>query len=265
MEKNPSLMRRLFLCLYLLVLPVAQAAEGQWLSLATRPDVSVAVFWYPQAEASATLVLLPGGAGGIGARQDDGWPGGRNFLIRSGPLFGRHGFNLAMVSHPSDVADLDYAFRISPSHLRDLHAVLVQLKARSPAPIWLVGTSRGSVSAAAAAIAERDSGLIAGLVLTSSVTSYKKPGALPRQDLEQIGVPVLLLHHQRDACEVCQPYEVPRIFAGLIHAPVKKLIMVNGGSNPTGSACEALHWHGYIGMEAEAVDLIAAWVRQPAP
>jgi hypothetical protein len=58
---------------------------------------------------------------------------------------------------------------------------------------------------------------------------------------------------------------VPRIFAGLQNAPVKKLIMVNGGSNPTGSACEALHWHGYIGMEVEAVDLIAAWVRQPAP
>ena len=260
-----------FVCRYLLLiwacllaLPAFAAADGELLQIASRPGVTVPVYWRPQANATATLVLLPGGGGGIGARKDDGWPGGRNFLIRSGQLFAQHGFNIAMVSHPSDVADLSYEFRTSAEHLKDLHAVLTQLKARSNAPVWVVGTSRGSISATALAIAERDSQLIAGLVLTSSVTSVKKSGAVPRQDLEQIRIPVLVMHHEKDACPVCQPHEAPLIMAGLKNAPMKKLMMVNGGSNPSGSACEAEHWHGYINMEAEAVDLIAVWIKQPS-
>lgn len=244
--------------------PVLAAPDGELLDIATRPDVVVPVFWHPQTNASATLVLLPGGAGGIGALNDDGWPGSRNFLIRSGKLFAQQGFNIAMISHPSDVVDLDYAFRVSPAHLQDLHQVLVQLKARSPAPLWLVGTSRGTVSAAAAAIAERDPQLIAGMVLTSSVTNFKKTGAVPGQDLEKIRIPVLVMHHEKDACNVCQPQAVPLILAGLKNAPIKKQIMVNEGSNPNGNPCEAEHWHGYIGMESKAVDLISTWIKQPS-
>jgi hypothetical protein len=29
-----------------------------------------------------------------------------------------------------------------------------------------------------------------------------------------------------------------------------------------GDPCEARHHHGYIGMEQEAVDLVAAWIGQ---
>lgn len=259
------MMKKLFLTFLFLWSPLFAfaAPTGELLHVATRPGVQVPVYWLPQDHASATLVLLPGGAGGIGPLAADGWPGGRNFLVRSGKLFAQQGFNIAMVSRPSDVPDMDYGFRISPAHLQDLHQVLTQLKARSPAPLWLVGTSRGSVSATAAAIAERDTALIAGLVLTSSVTSPKKAGAVPGQDLQAIRIPVLVMHHEKDECPICQPQEAPAILAGLKNAPVKKLIMVNGGSNPTGNPCEALHWHGYIGMEGEAVDLISGWIRQP--
>lgn len=258
-----TLCRYLLLWILLLARPGLALADGEWLQLASRPTVTLPVFWRAQPNATATLLLLPGGAGGIGARKDDGWPGGRNFLIRSGPLFAGHGFNIAMLSRPSDMADLTYEFRTSADHLRDLHAVLAQLKTLSDQPIWVVGTSRGSISATALAIAERDSGLIAGLVLTSSVTSLKKSGAVPAQDLPKIRIPVLVMHHQYDACPVCQPQEAPLIVAGLKNAPIKQLVLVNGGSQPSGSVCEAEHWHGYINMEAEAVDLIASWIKHP--
>jgi len=137
----------------------------------------------------------------------------------------------------------------------------VQTKAN--APIWLVGTSRGTLSATAAAI--RMSDQIAGLVLSSSVVSTKKPGAVPIQNLAAITVPVLVLHHSKDACPICDPRGVPAILNGLTHAPVKKLLMVSGGQDPSGNVCEALHWHGYVGIEKEAVEQIADWIRAPAP
>ena len=104
---------------------------------------------------------------------------------------------------------------------------------------------------------------IAGLVLTSSIVNYKKPGAVPKQDLAAIKVPVLVFHHARDACPQCRPYEVPAILKGLKSAPVKKEIMVTGGENPSGDVCGAQHWHGFIGMEKQAVDTISAWIRKP--
>ena len=101
------------------------------------------------------------------------------------------------------------------------------------------------------------------MVLTSSVVSFKKPEAVPRQDLAAIKVPVLVLHHTKDACHLCQPSEVPAILRGLKNAPIKKEIMFNGGANPSGNVCNGQHWHGFIGAEREAVDLIANWIKNP--
>ena len=82
--------------------------------------------------------------------------------------------------------------------------------------------------------------------------------------LDYIKRPVLVYHHQGDACPLCQPHEVPGILAGLKNAPIKKLMMVSGGSNPSGPVCQALHWHGFIGMEPQAVADISGWIRKPA-
>lgn len=73
----------------------------------------------------------------------------------------------------------------------------------------------------------------------------------------------LLYHHERDACVQCRPQDVQLIMRGLNNAPVSKQIMVNGGANPTGDACGAQHWHGFVGMEKEAVDIISNWIRNP--
>ena len=37
----------------------------------------------------------------------------------------------------------------------------------------------------------------------------------------------------------------------------------DGGTGASGEPCEALHYHGYIGMEKETVDQIVSWIRQP--
>lgn len=239
------------------------SAADQLVKVDTRPGVTVSVWFMPRPNATATVVLLPGGSGGIGMKH--GVPMSENFLVRSRDLFAQQGLNVAVVGRPSDVKRLDYEFRIDPRHMEDLRRVVTYLKKMdAKLPVWLIGTSRGTISATAAAIDFGEHEL-AGIVLTSSVTSAKKTGAVPTQRLDRIRIPVLVMHHERDACKVCVPQEVPYILRGLVNAPVKKLIMVSGGANPSGNPCEALHWHGYIGMEREAVDTIADWIKNPKP
>jgi hypothetical protein len=251
------------LWLVLLALAVgAPARADELIKVPTRAGITVGYWYMPRDKATATLVLLPGGAGSIGYR--DGRLQSGNFLVRSRDLFAAEGFNLAIVGRPSDVADMDTGFRASGAHVEDLRRVLDDVHARSSAPVWLVGTSRGTVSAAAAAIAIGPPS-IAGVVLTSSVTAYKLKGAVPTQALSEIRVPVLVMHHEKDACPACAPHEVKLIVSGLTHAPVKKVIWASGGDGARGDPCEAFHWHGYVGMEAHAVQSIAQWIRHPEP
>lgn len=253
--------RLLFATWVLMVAGGAQAA-GERFDVATREGVVTPLFWEAAEGAKATVLLFPGGAGGFG-RVEAGRPNSRNFLVRSMGDFLAQGYNVAIFGKPSDTPDLGYHERISDAHMTDIREVLKAVKQKSALPVWLVGTSRGTVSATAAAI--KLQGEVAGLVLTSSIVAWDKVGAVPRQELAAIRVPVLVLHHAKDECRQTLPRDVGYILKGLSAAPVKKQLMVEGGANPTGDACEALHWHGFIGMEAEAVKLITGWMDQPAP
>jgi len=180
-------------------------------------------------------------------------------------MFAAQGFNIAVMARPSDMSDMDYPFRISAAHIDDIRKVAQQAKERWNAPVWLVGTSRGTVSGTAAVIAMRDEGLIAGLVLTSSITAGAVTGAVPGQALEKITVPVLVVHHTQDACKHCPPALAKTIEPKLRASPAHATLMLDGGQNPTGDPCAALHYHGFIGMEAQAVQQIADWVKARKP
>ena len=253
--------KNLILLALVLLLSLAASAAEQIIRLDTRDGVKVPVYYMKRDGATATVILLPGGAGGFGTPAD-GKPTGNNFLVRTRDYFADAGLNVAVMSRASDKTDLDYPDRISPEHMLDIQKLVAYLKADAGLPVWLVGTSRGTVSATAAAIAFGNAEL-AGIVLTSSVVEHKKVGAVPTQDLAAIKIPVLVVHHENDACRLCKPYEVPSIIKGLKNAPFKKLVMVSGGSNPTGDPCESFHYHGYIGMEQEAVGIITNWIKHP--
>jgi hypothetical protein len=243
---------------------MAQDLPGSLLQVdSVRAGVKIPVFLHASTGAHTTLVLLPGGAGGIGKVGFDGWPEGGNFLIRSGKLFASQGFNLAMVARPSDQSDMDYPFRMGTNHMDDLERVLRHVRKTWVGPVWLVGTSRGTVSATAAAIALKDAGLIDGVVLTSSVVRLRVTGAVPTQELSAIRVPVLVLHHSQDACRFCLPQDVPPVLSGLTHAGARALLWVDAGEGVSGDPCEAQHYHGFKGAESMAVQMIADWIRQP--
>lgn len=244
----------------LVVATFAAHAQGSTFKVPTREGVSTTVFWESAPDATATVLLFPGGGGGYG-RVENGQATSGNFLVRSASYFIANGFNVAIFGRPNG-KELGAAERTEAAHMTDVAKVLEFVKHRSDRPVWVIGTSRGTISATAMAINVHDPA-IAGLVLTSSTVNYATPAAVPRQDLKAIQMPVLVYHHAKDACKLCQPHETKWILKGLSNAPVKKLMMVDGGVDPSGDPCEAQHWHGFIGMEREAVDQIAGWIKNP--
>src|SRR5207244_550656 len=81
----------------------------------------------------------------------------------------------------------------------DGRAVIAALREMAPVPVWLVGTSMGTVSAANAAARLEDGGPD-GLVLTSTVTrgSREMIESVGDVRLQDITVPTLLVHHRDD-------------------------------------------------------------------
>jgi hypothetical protein len=244
-----------------LILCTGLVQAGELIKLPTREGITTNILWHETPDAKVTVLILPGGGGGFG-RVENGLPTSGNFLVRTAQLWINEGFNYAVFGKPTDSEDLDYADRISEKHLLDLKATVKFLKTKSSAPIYVVGTSRGTISTAHLLVNDTASDL-AGVVFTASVVSFKKDGALPRQELNKIKVPALVYHHSGDACIHCKPHEVPNILNGLKNAPIKKLMMVSGGSGASGDVCAGQHYHGFIGMEAEAVRTIAEWIRKP--
>ena len=248
-----------------LALASAQAfALDRLATIETRPGVTVEYWRMERDGARATLLLLPGGDGSLAVNPKRGVPGSHNFLVRTRDDFADAGFNVMVVGTPSDHRELEADFRASAEHVEDLRAVVESARREFGKPVWLVGTSRGTISAAAAAVALPPDSL-AGVVLTSSVTNGNNTVPVPSLDLPKVRVPVLVMHHKQDECRICRPERAPHIVERLKNAPVAKLLLVEGGSGARGNPCEALHWHGYIGMEREAVAAIVAFVRNPAP
>jgi len=246
------------LFLLLAAFAACAAAADRLVFVDTRPGVRVGYWLMERPGATVTVMLLPGGEGGIGAVKGEA-PRSKNFLVRSRDLFALQGFNVAVIGRPSDHDDMTLDFRASREHVEDLRVIAEKLRQELGRPVWLVGTSRGTVSAAAAG-ASLEPSLVAGIVLTSSITGQASGPSVASLPLANIRVPVLVMHHQRDACRLCDPRDAHFIVDGLANAPVKKLLLVDGGGWPSGPACEPMHYHGYIGMEEEAVKAIAQFI-----
>lgn len=242
-------------------LVMSSSAADSLIPVNTRPDVTTSYWWMPRDGATATVVLFSGGTGGIGFR--DGEPKSGNFLIRSRDEFAKAGFNVALMGNPSDMPKLTPVFRQSSEHFVDVRSVVQDIRARSHVPIWLVGTSQGTISAAAAGI---DLGAaIQGVVLTATLSGQQVGGSVSDLALGKLAVPVLVHQHAKDSCKITPPYLGGRLISKLTASPVTKYMEVDGGQNPIGPPCEAFHYHGYIEMEPEAVAQISAWIKHPVP
>jgi pimeloyl-ACP methyl ester carboxylesterase len=246
----------------LLVATVALVAHAELLQIPTgRGDKTFPVYWERTVGATATVVLLAGGDGQVKFAAD-GKPRGNNFLIRTWQQFATQKLNVAVVGTVDDVP-LSYEFRISDDHTSDLATVATTVRGLSAVPVWLVGTSRGTISAAATAIRYDGKKLIDGIVLSSAVVGYKRPEAVSRQSIDKIHIPVLVYMHTNDGCVHCQWSDATAIGRKFKNAPVYGFMAISGGTEPSGDPCGSQHYHGFIGMEGRAVTDIVNWINRP--
>jgi hypothetical protein len=211
----------------------------------------------------ASVVLFAGGHGGLqlGADGDFGWGKG-NFLVRSRDLFAGHGLLVAVIDAPSDRQSPPFlsGFRQTHWHVSDVKAVVGWLRQEARVPVWLVGTSRGTQSAAFIGTElPADRGGPDGIVLTSSVLRDPRGRPVSDMPLEKIAVPVLVVHHKQDGCSSCPFSDVPSLMTRLTSARARELVAFDGGVT-RGDPCEAFAYHGFNGLEREVVARIAQWI-----
>jgi hypothetical protein len=241
----------------------AARAGEELVKLPTRPGV-VEPFWVttPPGPPVASVILFTGGPGLLFSNRQPVLTS-KNFLIRSRDKFAAAGFLVVSVDGPSDhLEGLDEVFRGSAEHAQDIAAVIAYVRQKAAVPVWLIGTSRGTTSAANVA-ARLKTGGPDGLVMTSSIVAATRVVAPVQStvDVGAVGVPTLFVHNKDDACMATPYAAVPSLMAKFTHAPRKELITVSGGSPPQSEPCEALSRHGYIGIEDEVVGKIVAWIK----
>lgn len=240
-------------------------AQQEIVALPTRPNVIQSYFLtsIPK-DLHGIALLFPGSGGLIQLRLENGKPrfNQGNFLVRSRSEFVRRGIAAAILDAPSDQQSgwgMGDEFRLGAEHFSDISAVVADVKKRVPGvPVFLIGTSRGTISAAA--LTARMTEGIAGTVLTATMfraapKNSRAPGpGLSKFDFSTIKAPLLFVHHVSDQC-VSTPYaEAARL------ADRYPLITVFGGPPPQSGPCDAFSQHGFLGKEAETVEEVVNWM-----
>ena len=242
----------------LLVAGSVAAQAPRVVDVPTRPGVSQRILYLPAREAKAAAILFAGGHGGlaIDAAGKFGWGAG-NFVVRSRTLFVERGVAVAVIDAPSDKLPQGLGgFRQTPEHATDVRAVVAWLKDETKVPVWLIGTSRGTQSAAATALAGVGAD---GVVLTSTVLVDPRGRPVNAMPLERLAMPALVVHHKGDVC-AGSPYSLaPALAARLTGASRKAFVEFEGGKD-VGDPCEAFAHHGYNGIEPQVVDAIVAFM-----
>lgn len=252
--------RRIFA---LLLWPLAVLAQQEVREIPTRPGVTLR-FIYARAENPvASAVLLQGGSGAIGI-YPNGSTNSSGFLATGAARFARNGISVAVPDAPSDRNNL-HDFRATPEHAQDVAALMAFLRQQANVPVWAIGTSNGSLSAAFAAAALKEQAP-AGIVLTAAVTKRLSSQAHPVTDapLGDVTVPVLLLHHRQDGCVVTPFAAMPELLAAFRSAAKAELIPVEGGERGSGPPCGGGH-HQFLGIEEAVTQTIAEWIRRNPP
>lgn len=247
---------------FALAASVHAQSEQRVVDIPTRPGITQRLLVLSVKDPKATVILFAGGHGGLQISDSGSFAwGSRNFLVRSRQLFTEHGLNVVVVDAPSDRQTAPYlaGVRQTAEHVADVGAIIAWARQQASTPVWLIGTSRGTQSAAFVSTELRTSQSPDGLVLTSTVLIDGKSRPVPAMALDKLRIPVLVVHHEYDGCRLCSFRETPALMNKLGNAPRKQLLAFTGGED-RGDPCEAAGYHGFNGIERDVVGQMARWI-----
>lgn len=244
----------------LLALTSAAHALTEIRTIPTRPGVTmdVLVMTPEKTDRHDALILFPGGNGvGPFKMSEGGVVSGWNFLVRSSGYFVQSGLSVFTVAPPSDhPTGMSTGFRESAEHAEDVAALLGHLEQQGYGRIFLVGNSRGTISATSLGTRLKDRRL-KGVILTSALEYENFLRWLP---LEQLLLPVLMVHHRDDACRVSSLEEARTTQATLSATTEVDFTEVTGGAYPRSAPCDNLSAHGFFGVEERVAQVITDWI-----
>jgi len=208
----------------------------------------------------ATAILYVGGNGMLG----ESGKLTNTFLMRIRGNLSASGIGLIYAGLPSDRRQGLANSRSDDGHVADAAAIVAWARHRTPAPIFVIGTSRGTVSAVN--IAAHLPETFAGVALASPVTRTSRSGYDPINSrfAAAITVPVLVMHHRDDTCRVTPPADVPALVRSFTSSPRVETVWISGGSEPQSGPCTALAHHGYVGAESAAAERLVDWMKSVA-
>ncbi|HSW62232.1 MAG TPA: hypothetical protein VLH56_02770 [Dissulfurispiraceae bacterium] len=227
-------------------------------TVTTRPNVTVPIYVQDVPGATSALLIFTGGRGQNFREADGRIKLSRNFLIRVMLQFAQRGLAVVVLGVPSDqerVFSDDY--RTSHEHSADVQAVVQRINEMGYQDVFLIGTSRGTISTAHLG-SELKTTAIKGVILTSTMDNAK---FLRWVKLEQTPYPVLFVHHKNDYCKVSPVEGARRSAQRMKNSPSVQFVELDGGISPQSDECEPLSNHGFFGIEDKAVNAIVQWAR----
>lgn len=232
--------------------------------LKTRPGVSQSLLlWEPHASNPETVILLiPGGSGNIGLSLQDGRAKAEkpHLFLEQREVLLQEKMAVVVMNAPSDQEDLTQDIRISAKHVADMQLVVQAIQRRFPkARLVIMAHSRGTISAAY--LSQSLGKQVSALVLLSGLYQAYLPGpnmpssgpGLSKIELSSLNIPMLLVHHAKDACPVSPisdflPITIPKILVNGIEN-TDKVHPCGPGSN---------HW--FAGKENTVGQEIINWI-----
>lgn len=261
--------RSLRLGLVALWVSSAWSQTSQVHDIPSRDGVTQRVLWVKATDPKGIMVVMPGGHGGMQISNQGNLQWGETiFFVRNREELARQGVHVLVVDAPSDKQRPPYlnGHRQRPDHVADLKAVVQWARQKTDLPVWLVGFSRGTHSAAYYALQTGDSeDAPDAVVLAASILSDKPPTrTVPDKPLERIKVPLLWVHHEQDSCQFCPFSMLKPAMDKATNVPVQALLSYSGGTDHS-DTCGPLGHHGFRQLESQVEKDTITWLLANAP
>ena len=240
-----------FVSVLLFAIPETQAAEREVWQFEPRTDVKLDVLLIEPENPSAVVIWMQGGKG-------------KSNLSKKGipDMIAKFGFTVAVPNAPSDQSrGMHPNFRITGEHVEDINAVVGWLKDKTNLPVWLVGMSMGTISAAHYAI--NGGHEIDGVSLLSCIVLSPKNKTIPavnKMILDRIAVPLLAVAHKKDGCRVSPPAGAKFIVNKATASANARALFVSGGKQ-SGGGCGRNTHHSFAGIQKQVAKAVAEFIK----